>query len=434
MTIVSTRTSLVPLVAVLALGALAGCSDSEKDDDAPKTTPREPAPVELAVDGTDEPLRIGVLMTLSSEPGQGAEQRLGAAGARVAEYRLDLGGADVQLEVVDDGGDVDRASAAVEDFLADDVIGIVAASSGDHLDGALAEAAESGVPVLLPYYRSEGAPSGVWMTGPSGPAVEQQLLAALETDGLGKPFVVSGDGVTADGIGSADAATLTGGNADGVMRRIRRAVEAGSVDSVVVAASAASQARVVSRLQGALPELPVLLTPEALSPVFASELIEAGGTAAGQFVTVGVDASDPTTLTSAPHAESVASYFAALRLAAGDEAVGDLLDAGAFADVASGADTASHDAVVALVRAAEAAGSTDPSEVAGALEGLTLDGGDGLAGAPLDFGSAEALAPESVVTLRATLQDPGVRPAAAPTEDAARLFWFAVPVDDTETG
>ena len=70
---------------------------------------------------------------------------------------------------------------------------------------------------------------------------------------------------------------------------------------------------------------------------------------------------------------------------------------------------ADHDAVVALVRAAGAAGSGQPDRVAGALASLSLASGDGIAGAGLTFSGQTALDPSSVVALTATSQDPGLR-------------------------
>ena len=119
-----------------------------------------------------------------------------------------------------------------------------------------------------------------------------------------------------------------------------------------------------------------------------------------------------------------AAYFAALRLAAGDDEVTDLFGDGAFVDAAGEADIASHDAVIAVAAAAAAAGSLEPADVLGSLDGLTVSAGDGLAGPDLDFSDSDTLAGSAVVPLLATVQDPGVRPPVA--DGDARLFWFAL--------
>lgn len=421
-------------LAALALTTLVACSgdDGGEQPAAPASGAAGAAPaVELDAAGAlaevGEPLRVGVLVSLRSAPGEGQDVLTAAEGARVAAYRLGLGGADVELEVVDDAGTSEGATRAVADLVDAGVSGIVAASTGEHLQAAVGAAAGAGVPLLLPYERELTAlPDGVWATGPSGDAVDQALLAAMGERGLERPFVVSADGVDVDGVGSADREDYTGDNLGAVVARATRAVEDGTADSVVVAASATSQAQVVAALQGRGSTAPVVLSPEALSPGFATGLTEAGGTPAGEFLTVGVDASDATTLGTSQRAEATASYFSALRLAAGDPELQDLFGSVPFADVAEGADTASHDAVLALAAAAVEAGSVEPADVAAALTGLTVDTSDGLAGPALDFADSQALAPDAVVALEATTQDPQVRPVAATEEEAApRLYWFA---------
>lgn len=416
------RLMLVALVGGVTAAGLAGCAD----DPTPEATgsPFAQPPVELAVEQpTADPVRVGVIATLSSDPGQGTDVLEPAEGAQVAAYRLELGGQPVELEVADDQGTEAGARAAVEDLVNSRVSGIVAATTGDHVLPALADAAAADTAVLLPYVRTGSElPDGVWLTGPSASAVGDVLADAMADDRLSRPFVVTADGVTVPGIDAAAETRFTAGDTDAVVARLRRALRRDEVDSAVIAASAPSQAALVSRLQGSATDLPLVLSPESLSPDFAADLQDAEGTIAARFVTAGVDASDTTTLTSGERADAVASYFSALRMMSDTDRL-DLFDSVPFAEVATGADTASHDAVVALVTAAVEAGSSAPAEVRSSLSGLTLDASDGVVGPALDFSTTEAMADEAVVELNATSQDPGVRPAA----DAGSLFWFAVP-------
>lgn len=410
------------LVAALAVGSvvLAGCSDTASRSEQPK--PVEPPPVELAVDQpTADPVKIGVIASLS---GEGSDSLLGAEGTQVAAYRLELGGQPVDLEVVDDLGTAKGARAAVEQLVNARVAGIVAATNGDHLLPALKTAAAADTAVVLPYLRTDAKlPSTSWVTGPSTESVAQALDQAMAAHGLSRPFVVTADGVTAPGVQAAAHAGYTSANLDSVVDRVRRAAKQGTIDSAVIAGSAASQAAVVSRLQGAVTELPLVLTPQALSPTFAEQLQESDGTTAAQFVTVGVDATDTTTLTRGDRADAVASYFSALRLLSDSPDAEDLFNSVPFEEVAEGADTASHDAVVALVTAAVEAGSGSAPDVTAALPGLHVSTDDGLAGPALDFSQQQALPADEVVELNATSQDPGVRPGL----DNSHLFWFAAP-------
>lgn len=421
-----TRLAAAALAGSLAL-ALAACSSEEEPPTGGDAAPAAPAAVEIAVDqaaaGTDEePVRVGVVLTLRSRPGEGADHRLDAAGAQVAAYRLSLGEGEVSLVTVDDGGTEQGARDAVAQLDEQGVAGIVVASDGAHLRPALEDASAAGLPVLLPYAAPRTLPDGVWSTGPSQGAVDAALLAALRADGHDRPYVVTGDGVRLDGVGSADAATYRPGRASRIVADVVRAVGSGAADSVVLGGSAASLADLVARLAGRDPDLPVYLSDQALTAPFARALAEEAGSLLSGMRTAGVDAGDTTTLDAGATGDAAAAYFAALRLAAGDPALQDLLGSGPFREVAADADTASHDAVVALVRAAEAAGSTEPEAVREALDGLVVDPTQGLAGPALDFGSEQALPDAAVVPLVATTQDPGVRPVG---DGAPRLFWFA---------
>jgi len=180
------------------------------------------------------------------------------------------------------------------------------------------------------------------------------------------------------------------------------------------------QAAVVAALQGTSADVPILLTPQALSPAFPAALTTAGGSLSPQLLSVGLNDGDTTALEATDAGRALAAYFSGLQLAATDPTTKDLAGDRAFAEVAGAADVSSHDAVVAFVRAAVVAKSTEPAKVAEALPGLRLGTVDGIAGPPLDFASTEAVADEAVVPLASTAVSPGVRPAS----EAPALYWF----------
>ena len=199
------------LAAVLGLSA-SGCSggDAPGPGSPAASGPAAGAPAAVAVTtvsevSADEPLRVGVVVTLRSEPGQGQDLVGAAEGATVAAYRLGLGGGRVELEVVDDQGTAEGAGAAVEQLLDAEVAGIVAATRGDHLDAAVEAATAAGTAVLLPYDRDGELPTGAFATGPAAADVDRVLLEAMAGDGLSRPFVLTADDVEVD-VGSADAA------------------------------------------------------------------------------------------------------------------------------------------------------------------------------------------------------------------------------------
>ncbi len=423
----SARWPATGLAGLVLAGSLAGCSASDSAE--PEAAPARPSPV--ALDAADVPagLAVGVVVSLTSAPGEGSGWSGPAEGARVAAYRYGLGDVDVRVRAVDDKGTAKGAAAAVRTLVEDDVAGIVLATEGAHVQAALATAAEAGVPVLLPYETdARDLADGAWLTGPDREQVVSTLATALASDKLVRPVLVDAGGGRPAGISTVSGHRFrAGGDVARTAAAIAKQVRSGTVDSVLVTGPAQLQATVVRGLQGANVQVPVLLTPDALSPTFPTTLADLDGTLSGSLTTAGPDAGDVAAMGSGEEGEALSAYFAALRATAGDPGVTDFFDDEPFATVSDVADTRSHDAVVALVTAAAAAGSATPTDVADALAGLRVTHADGLAGPGLDFTSPSALADDDVLVLQASTQGPGLRPVA--TKQEPQLFWFTASND-----
>lgn len=420
--------------ALLVLGACSG--EDEAAEDAGGTGDAvEPAPVDLSVGDLAETVRVGVLVSSGATGAEGGDVLARAQGAVVAQQRLVGGGADVELVVRDDRGDAASAQQAVAELVDAGVVGIVVGSTGPHLDAALQDASAAGVATVLPYAAAPEGAGEVWSTAPSVAAVGARISEGLESLTYDAPFVVTIDGAPIEGVDAAASLATTSDALGAAVTSIEQAVADGTVDSVVIAGPASAQGQLAAGVQtvgrgedDTAAVLPVALTPQALGPAFGTSLAAASGVLDTPFLTAGPDAGDATTLAGGPTGNDAAAFFAALRSAAADPSVLDLLG-GPFAAVAGSADIASHDAVVSLVRAAEAAGSVEPAAVADELAGLALDGTDGLAGPALSFASPQALADDEVQLLVATTNDPGVRPPSSDPAVTSGLYWFAATGD-----
>lgn len=412
-------TALTLTAAVALLGA---CSD-----DPPPAA--EPLSIALSADGlAEQTVLVGVLVPPLEGPG--SEYRPLVEGARVAGYRFGMSGTEVEFAVALDDGTAAGAERAVQDLVDQDVTAVVLAGAGDHLTGALEVAVRAETAVVLPYDSVTSASAGVgaadqvWSTAPSEVAVRDGIGSALAAAGASRPFLVVGDGRTGDGV----TAVRTGSTADPVTtaQDIVTAVESRWVDSVVVDASAAEQSALVVELQGLLGsrQVPVVLTPEALTPAFG-DVLAARGSAGGWLISVGSDTDDQVALSDTESGAHAALFFAALRLAAGDPTCLNVYGDDSCATSLARADIAAHDATVAVVRAAERAGSVEPSAVRDALSGLELGYEDGLAGPALDFGESNPLPDEAVTVLHASTSDPDLRPVSTGATGSAELFWFA---------
>ena len=416
------------IAGTLALGACSPDEDSTPTGDSTAggdstvpaaAAPVGPPPAGIVVDGLpSEPISIGILV--APIEGEGSEYRALAEGAAIAAYRLNLAGADVRLVTALDDGTSTGAAGAMDSLVASGVAGIVVASAGPHVIAAVEGASASGTPVVMAYDQPPASAAGAWSIAPSPAALDEQVGEALAATGASRPYYVNSSVSVLSGIGAAGLSEL--GDPAAIAETIVAGVEELRFDSVVIDAPAAQQAQMVAAIQTLLEDrqVPIILAPSALTPAFAAEL-EALGTAGAWLISVGTNTDDPAALQSGGAGDAVAAFLAALRLATGDATCRNVYDDDTCAATAGSADIASHDAVISLVQAVAAAGSTNASEVGSALSSLALTEDAGLAGAPLDFSSSAALADDEVTVLDGTPQDPGLRPSGIDHG----IFWFA---------
>ena len=414
------RLLLVALVALVA-GSLAACTSAEQPS-TPVGTPATSVPVPLTVDpALAQPITISVL---APDAGLGAAFRQVIEGARIAQYRFALGGAQIHLVFASyTDGDSDQLSTAVATLLAAHPAGLVVTSAGDALTTVLTAARQASLPVLLPYDRPAAVGDGVWLTGPSGAAIDQRIATALAERGVLAPYLLTTGRDSLTQLKPVRQLVI-GSDFAALADQVAEAIRAGQADSVVIAAPALIEAALTVDLQSRFGVLqpPIVLTPDALSPVFGQAIADAG-VGNGIFATVGPDNSEARALSGGPAGDQAAAFFSAVRLAAADPACSTLTTEPSCATIAPLADIPSHDAVVALVRAVEKAQSTDPGRVGAALAQLSLSQGDGLAGPALDFTSPTALSDTAVTTLYATTQDSGLRPTASSGKGPG-LYWL----------
>ncbi|MBF4463382.1 MULTISPECIES: hypothetical protein [unclassified Rathayibacter] len=391
---------------------------------ANRTSAAASVPVDLDCAGAPSALTLGVVASLSSAPGEGAEWKDAANGAVVAAQRFALGGCTVRLVAADDHGTAEGARSALTDLADSGVAGVVLATSGPHLSAAIDAARSNGLAAILPYPQdATSIGDDAWLIAPDRARIDT-ALASLGTPSTSptRLLLVNGGGDAPEGLDAEAELRFAPGDPAGAFIDSVRSHLTGDApaERVLVSGPAEQQGAAVGALQSAGASLPLLLTPDARSPAFAPALLAAGGTLSGEMSTVGVESGDAVALRGDEAGLAMSAFLAGVRIAAGDARRTALFDDRPFADVAASADAPSHDAVVALVRAAARAGSGEPSAVTAALRGSTMGTAEGLAGPPLDFGRRSALS-AALVPLHATAHDLGLRPRTAATP----LLWFA---------
>lgn len=444
MSSLATRRNLISAgVVVVAIAAIIALSVFLfRPADAAKGDPVEAGvPVALAAANVPADTKLGVVVTLGS--GSGAAWKDAAQGAAVAAHRFLLAGTPVTLSTADDRGTAEGARKAVEKLVSENVAGIVVATDGPQVPDALSAAADAGVPVLLPYDAGKIESTGpAWRTGPTQAQLSKALSSALA--GAKRPLLIDAGGGAPDSVDVSASISFEPGAdpealATDVARRTGvaepekadgnpgRAPVAKPADAILLTGSPAQQATVVHALQSANVAVPLVLAPGATSPAFAAGLAKAGGTASGRLSTADADATDAVALRPDDAGRAMSGFLAGLRFLAQEPEAMNLTGDVPFADLAHAADSRSHDAVVALVRAVSAAGSNNPANVAQALGTLALGPADGIAGGALDFTRPDALDGEATV-LHLSDQDLGLRPQGS--SGGAPVSWFSRPAID----
>lgn len=404
-------------LAVLSL-SLAGCTHNNNTP-APTTTPLPAVSVPLSLSGpvADQTIKIGIVV--APLQGEGSEYRSLADGARVAAYRFQMTGAKIEIDTALDDGTVGGMTSALSKLSGENDIGIIVASAGAHVRQALAQT-HIQQPILLPYDSPDSPLQGVWSTGPTVDGINQAITQALGSAHVAHPFLVN----DANQPDLTIPATTTAAYSSTMADQVVAALTSGAADSVVINAPAGDQAQLVTAVQQGLGnrQAPLILTPQALTPAFAQALAQTG-MPSSPLITVGPNTNDPAALQPTSAGAHLAAFFSALRLAANDPTCMNIFGDAAFSQSAQSADAASHDATIALIRAAEKAGTTSPPAVAQALQTLTVQPDDGLAGPALDFRTATALSTSAIQPLYASSQNLGLRPTSDSTQPA--LVWFA---------
>jgi branched-chain amino acid transport system substrate-binding protein len=439
-------TLIVAGAAVVVAAAIALAFTLNRPKDAPRPDPvAATVPVELKAEGLPKNFSIGVVLTLGQSGEPGSEYNQAAQGAIVAAQRFAQGGAAVALSAQNDRGTEDGARAAVRALAEQGVSGVVVATTGPQARAAAKTAEELGLPAILPYAQPSDPALATWTTGPSGESAEAALRTAL--NGKNRVLLVVDGGEIPPSVGIAQTLSLDGFEqvtdlaqeaaiqTGDQLRPPAEDAPAGAeptrvaepADAVVVSAATPQRlARLVQALQSRDVSVPVVIPAGATAPAFASTLAELDGAASGQLVSVARAGGDATALQQDAQGRGMSAFLSAVRLASGDPEVKNLTGDAPFLADAWAADAGSHDAVVALVRAAALADSGDPAKVGAALRTMSFGPGEGLAGPALDFSRSEALTAEAV-PVYASSQDLGLRP---PDEAAPRLVWVPAPAPE----
>lgn len=410
-----TKTAFAAIAVIAMTGAACSKGGDKKEAVTPgggDITSAEPA---VAIATEARGTKVGLIV---SSGGPGADVKDLASGAYVAAFRLNGATAkkdNVELLVADDNGTAEGAVSAVADLASQGVAGIVYASTGEQMLSGVAKAAELGMPVVMPYADDtrlvdQGATS--FLAAPSVPQVAKELAEHVAKSGYSKVALVRQAGP----YGDAGKAALTSQGMSFISDTpitaevpvSGNAIVAGAPDAVIIWAEAAAAVGVADALASAGSNAALLFGDRVAVPSFGKGVVASLAPAVGDgAVSVGSWAG-PDTPTAA-----VDGFFLAKDRAVSSGATN--------ADLAV-ADFRSHDAVLAIVAAAERAKST--AGVFDALKEVSTADLAGSVGAPLDFSSPMAMSDDNVALLSYSTIDDGS--GRYPAAETAGGHWLAV--------
>ncbi|HLS02346.1 MAG TPA: hypothetical protein VK054_10275 [Beutenbergiaceae bacterium] len=432
---------IVALVAVAAVvaGLIFYATTRPSDQDEPEpvavTFPIPISGVKTAKDTT-----IGVVVTTGSS--EGGQWYLPAHGIVVAQQRLALGGATIEVVAEDDGGTRNGSAQAVEELVNRGVSGIIYASSGTHMRPGLDIASQSGVPVILPY-ESHATYPGVWTIAPSEESIVQGLNAELED--YEHSVYITPEGQAREGVSATEVVEIDPKDVDEGIKPIvlRASVDLDAhgayegaedlatsqefqdlasqprIDAVLIDGDPRFIADVLTGLVARGVKAPLMVGPDALTPAFAARVLDNDGVVPPGVKTVHSRYQDALTLKNDAAGRSMSAFLQAVNQTEQDPHVRDLMGESEFTQAASWADASSHDALIALALACSEATSTHGEDVADALATQQLGKNDFLVGPELDFSQTQANS-EPAGVLFATNQRLGLR---SPDPESFTVSW-----------
>ena len=195
----------------------------------------------------------------------------------------------------------------------------------------------------------------------------------------------------------------------------------GDSATIFVNTDSYTQARVTRALQESGTRAQILLGNEATSPAFSEVFMTDNSSSVVNALSVGYKTDDSVALQADGQGRAMSAYLQMVKILAESSETTNALGDQKFSDVAIAADSRSHDAAVALIRAVEDADSTDAKAVKKAVANLELAASDGITGPSLSFTQPYAVTAEPLI-LSPTVGDINLR--TSQESNYTPIIWF----------
>lgn len=382
----SKRPWIISLAVLLVILIVVGVSwlllaNDEEDFGQPAQSPK----LEIVDKQIPADLSVGVVVSYTEDAFEGRGWDLAGEGARVAAWRLDQGGKEVKLPVVSDQGSAEGSVKAIEDLKSQGVTAALALTSGTHAEALAEAAAEANLPIIFPYQVPKTkSDATAWYAMPTEQELNQLVSGHIAGLGCENPVVFEGAKTQFEGL----EGTKISVGADGVEKPLEdlvKVLEDSDVKNcIVLDTDPVVSAHLVQGIHGLNLNLATIGGPALVNPLFAQTLGDNAEVLKNVYA-VGAPSAIGVSMTPGSEGARAAVFERAVSIMAQDPELASVTADEFFQERAGFADTVSHDALLALVKAVAIADSDDAADISEAMGAVTIEENDGFASEQLAF-------------------------------------------------
>lgn len=348
----------------------------------------EPAPspkLEIVDKKIPADLSVGVVVSYTEDPSEGRGWDLAGEGAQVAAWRLEQGGKKVNLPVASDQGSEDGSVKAIEELKAQGATAIVALTSGAHTDTLAQAAFDADLPIVFPYQVPKAeAPAGAWYAMPSEQGLKELISDRIAALGCESPIIFKGTQPQFDGIKGTEITIGAEGVEKSVEELVKHLGEKTTENCIILDTDPVQSAQIIQGLHGLNITVATIGGPALVNPLFTQTLGD-NAEVLNNVYAVGTPSAMGISMTPGSHGARAAVFERAVAIMSQDPELASVTGDDFFQNRADFADTASHDALLAIVKAIAIAGSSDASDISEAMGSVSLEPNDGFASEHVAF-------------------------------------------------
>ncbi|MFC5370039.1 hypothetical protein [Arcanobacterium bovis] len=333
--------AFVVMFVVIGIGLVAPQYLASNHENAPLVPP-----LEIEANAKDDNLLVGIVVSYTDNPDEGAGWSIAGEGASVALWRLKQGDSNVSARVISDNGNEVGARSAVATLKQDKAAAIIALTTGSHTKILASEAAAAGIPVIFPYEKSSQPASNAWYFRKNEPDFRSMSSELSHQLKCAQPVVIEGDGrVNAPKTGEV---TVLPGQESAAVAEVIRLHSQQQADCLFLDVNAKSAAEIIKQTRANNIDFPIVGSFDLLNPLFQQSL-GSNIRSIGAVYSIGTESTNVMAMKNDSVGARAGIFNHAVRLMKDNKSLRSFDTSKPFAEVSGFADSWSHDAILAAV-------------------------------------------------------------------------------------